>query len=149
MRGERILPEIVRHELVRRFSRRPRPTALHLLPAYAAGLRDGDAVARALIPVERIRAPLLLLSGQDDQMWPASDMARQIIERRRRHGTGAGDAHIDLPDAGHFLRPPIIPTTVPWNDALVAGGTGPGNARAQREGWAAVLQFLDSHFRRP
>jgi dienelactone hydrolase len=147
MRGERILPEIVRHELVRRFSRRPRPTALHLFPAYAAGLRDGDAVARGLIPVERIRAPLLLLSGQDDQMWPASDMARQIIERRRQRGTGAGDAHLDLPDAGHFLRPPITPTTVPWNDALVAGGTGPGNARAQREGWAAVLQFLDSHLR--
>ena len=77
-------------------------------------------------------------------MWPASDMARQIIERRRRRGTSAGDGHLDLPDAGHFLRPPITPTTVPWNDAQVAGGTGPGNARAQREGWAAVLEFLDS-----
>jgi hypothetical protein len=38
-------------------------------------------------------------------------------------------------------------TAVPWNDALVAGGTGPGNARAQSEGWAAVLKFLNSRLR--
>ena len=101
-------------------------------------------MAQALIPVERIRAPLLLLSGQDDQMWPASEMARQIVDRRREHRVGAEDRHLDFPDAGHFLRPPITPTTVPWTEALVGGGTGPGNATAQREGWAALLEFLNS-----
>ena len=49
-----------------------------------------------------------------------------------------------FPDAGHFLRPPITPTTVPWNDDLVSGGTAEGNARAQAEGWNAILPFLGS-----
>jgi dienelactone hydrolase len=138
MRGERLLPQMIDHALFDRFHRHPRPKALHLLAAYAAGLSEGSADEPAALAVERIRCPLLLLSGQDDQMWPSVTMADSIMARRHR----ADDRHLTFPDAGHFFRPPLTPTTVPWNDSLFSGGTAAGNARAQAEGWQAIRNFL-------
>jgi dienelactone hydrolase len=138
MRGERLLPQMIDHALFDRFHRHPRPKALHLLAAYAAGLSDAPADEPAALAVERIRCPLLLISGQDDQMWPSVTMADSIMARRHR----ADDRHLTFPDAGHFFRPPFTPTTVPWNDSLFSGGTASGNARAQAEGWQAILTFL-------
>jgi len=142
--GERLLPEIVRHKILERFSRQPRPTALHMRPAYEPSLRDRDAVTQASIPVERIDCPLLVVSGDADEMWPASEMSDSIIERRRNHGVGSEDRQLRFADAGHFIRPPITPTTIPWSADLVSGGTAEGNAHAQAASWAAKLEFLSS-----
>ena len=83
---------------------------------------------------------MLLLSGEA-AMWPSTEMATEIIARRAR----ADDQHLAFPDAGHFLRPLVTPTTVPHNDDLVSGGTAAGTARAQQEGWQAILGFLEHH----
>jgi pimeloyl-ACP methyl ester carboxylesterase len=146
--GERILPEVLKHALLDRFSRHPRPSALHMLPAFEPSLADGEDVERAAIPVERIACPLLLVCGEDDQMWPGALMAKGIVQRRRAAGTGKRDVLLSFPDAGHFVRPPVTPTTVPWNDALVSGGSAAGNAHAQAEAWTALLGFLDVHLQR-
>jgi dienelactone hydrolase len=139
MRGERLLPQMMSHALFDRFHRHPRPKALHLLAAYAAGLAERKAGDPAALAVEQIRCPLLLLSGQDDQMWPSVTMANSIMARRDR----TDDRHLSFPDAGHFFRAPFTPTTVPWNESLFSGGTAVGNARAQAEGWQAILNFLN------
>ena len=138
MHGERLLPQMISHALLNHVPGHDRPKALHLRGAYAAGLSKETADNPATIPVERIRCPLLLVSGQDDQMWPSRTMADAIMDRRRR----PDDHHLSFPDAGHFFRPPVTPTTVPWNDSLFSGGTAVGNARAQGEGWQAILGFL-------
>ena len=144
MHGERILPEMVKHSLLERLSRHPRPHALHMMPAYAPSLRITDKVEKAAIEVEKIGCPLLVLSGEDDQMWPATRMAEMIAQRRKGAGVDSGDRYLAFPGAGHFLRPPITPTTVPWNDALVSGGGPEASARAQADGWSAILAFLGS-----
>lgn len=146
--AERILPEVLKHALLDRFSRHPRPSALHMLRAYERSLGSGEDVERATIPVERIACPLLLVCGEDDQMWPGARMAEAIVQRRRAAGTAESDVLLSFPDAGHFVRPPFTPTTVPWNDALVSGGTAAGNAQAQAEAWTALLGFLDVHLQR-
>jgi hypothetical protein len=74
-------------------------------------------------------------------------MADAIAQRRRAAGVDEADVLLSFPDAGHFVRPPVTPTTVPWNGALVSGGTASGNARAQAEAWSALLSFLDRHLR--
>lgn len=143
--GERLLPEIVKHALLRRISPHPRPSALHMLNAYEPSLDKTEDVERATIPVEEIACPLLLACGEDDQMWPGARMAAAIAQRRGAAGVGAEDVMLSFADAGHFIRPPVTPTTVPWNDALVSGGTAAGNARAQSETWKTMLSFLDTH----
>jgi pimeloyl-ACP methyl ester carboxylesterase len=139
MRGERILPERLRHKLARPFHRHPASEALHLRPAYEAGLADKAAVDAARIEVEKIRCPLLLVAGEDDQMWPGAEMAQEIIARRDR----ADDQLLSFADAGHFIGAPFVPTTVPSTDSLVAGGTPAGIAHAETESWKAILEFLE------
>ncbi|HYY21131.1 MAG TPA: acyl-CoA thioester hydrolase/BAAT C-terminal domain-containing protein [Thermoleophilaceae bacterium] len=135
----------MRHEILVRFARHPRPKALHMRPAYEPSLRDRDAVTQASIPVERIGCPLLLVSGDADETWPASEMSESIVERRRSHGVRSADRQLRFADAGYFLRPPITPTTIPWSAELVSGETAEGNAHARAAAWAARLEFLAAH----
>jgi hypothetical protein len=90
-----------------------------------------------------------VVSGDADEMWPASEMSESIVERRRSHAVGSADRQLRFADAGHFLRPPITPTTIPWSADLVSGGTAEGNAHAQAAAWAARLEFLAAHLRSP
>lgn len=58
-----------------------RPTAY--APFYRSQLRDAQAVERATIPVEKIRGPVQLVSGSDDQMWPSADLADITVASKR------------------------------------------------------------------
>ena len=146
MRGERLVPELIKNALLKGLSRHPRPSALHLRSAYSAGLHDRTAVEKAEIRVERIEAPILFVSGNDDQMWPAAEMVA-ALRRRRARGKGSSDRHLSLADAGHVIRPPFTSTTVTWTEDLYSGGTPEGNATASVEAWTETLRFLDGHLR--
>ena len=45
---------------------------------HAASLTNAQAVIRARIEVENINGPILLLSGAEDNVWPAKPMAEEI-----------------------------------------------------------------------
>src|SRR5215217_2178618 len=92
MHGERLVPELIENTLLKRLSQHPRPSALHLRPAYSAGLRDHTAVEKAEIRVERVEAPILFVSGDDDQMWPSTEMVAALL-RRRAEARRSGDRH--------------------------------------------------------
>ncbi|SNT51739.1 alpha/beta hydrolase [Rhodococcoides kyotonense] len=138
IRVERLLGQIAKRTFGRVFSPSPTSRALSLRPAYSAGLRDDDAVAQALIPVEKIDAPMLAIAGVADASYPADRMARALLARRRRDT----DRLLILPNAGHFLRPPATPTTVDRNNRIVSGGTPAGTAKGQRRAWNETLDFL-------
>jgi hypothetical protein len=90
------------------------------------------------------------VAGEADAMWPSAAMARALVDRRRQHGGHPTDRLLLLlllPGAGHFLRPPVTPTTVDRNDSLVSGGTPRASARGQRAAWDAVLGFLAATLR--
>jgi len=55
-------------------------------PRYLSQLRDVNAVERATIPVERTHGPILLVSGQDDQIWPSSILTEIAIRRLQQPG---------------------------------------------------------------
>jgi dienelactone hydrolase len=101
-------------------------------------------VENAEIRVERIEAPILFVSGSDDQMWPAAEMVGALM-RRRAQARRPSDQHLNLAEAGHIIRPPFMPTTVTWTENLYSGGTPEGNAKASVKAWAEILQFLGQH----
>lgn len=142
--GERLLPELVQNVLLKGLLHHPRPRALHLLSAYSTSLRDRTAVEKAAIHTEQIAAPILFLSGDDDQMWPGREMADALLHQRTAAGR-LGDRHCSFAAAGHIIRPPIIPTTVTWTERMYSGGTPEGCARANTAAWAEILQFLAKH----
>jgi dienelactone hydrolase len=149
VKAEKLMGQLIRNTLRRKLSRSPASMAMVMLPPYAAGLRDDAAVARAVIPVENIACPILAIAGEDDQSYPAADMARALIERRVAKAAEHSDHDLLLTfaDVGHFVRPPATPTTVDRSDGLVAGGSPIAVGRAQREAWTAVLAFLAGHLR--
>lgn len=67
----------------------------------------------AEIPVERIRGPVLLLSGGADRVWPSSAMASAMAARLKARSHPYLDEHVDYPLAGHWLgsgeSPPANP----------------------------------------
>lgn len=99
------------------------------------------AAAAARIPVEKIKAPVLVLGGQDDQVWASGMMAHNIAERR-------AEAKLDTvsliyTDAGHFLSSHGYgPTTQYDAGPSKSGGTPEGNARAQADAWPKTIAFL-------
>jgi dienelactone hydrolase len=116
--------------------------------ALRTALQDPDAVERALIRVERIRGPVLLLSATDDGSWPSSTYGRMVAERLARFGHPHAVEHLDFEDAGHSIVFPYVPTTqlvyahpVSGRQSTTGGAPAP-NARADEASWTAVLRFL-------
>jgi dienelactone hydrolase len=111
-------------------------------------LEDAEAVARARIPVERIRGPVLTISGTDDGSWPSTRYAEMVEETLTAVGHPWPHAHLAFEGAGHAITHPYQPTThIAWPhpvSGIVAtgGGTPAANARASEESWHAMLGFL-------
>ncbi|MFN3945318.1 MAG: acyl-CoA thioester hydrolase/BAAT C-terminal domain-containing protein [Allosphingosinicella sp.] len=120
-----------------------RPEAATTIGAvYEAGLaRLGDH-PDAAIPVERIAAPVLLVCGEADTLWPACPMARQLVDRARAHGRP--DVRLlAYENAGHAVYGRPVPEDDPRLPGLAAlGGTPEGNNAARADGWPRILAFL-------
>lgn len=122
-----------------------RPVAL--TPGFLAELEDDDAVAAAEIAVERTNGPILLVSGEDDAMWPSSRMG-ELAEKRAADNGFDRIVHLRYAGAGHGCgREPGLPTMLqsvhPVDGELYAfGGTAKGNADAQADSWQRTLSFL-------
>jgi dienelactone hydrolase len=101
-----------------------------------------EAVLRAVIQVEKVRAPVLLTAGLDDRVWPSDLMARQIEERRAKAGIASRDTALYLPDSGH-----VMPTWYgpPALDFERYGGNREGSAKAFEKAWPAILHFLHAY----
>jgi dienelactone hydrolase len=120
-------------------------------PAYLAHLSDTRAVERATIPVEKIRGPVLLASGTDDQMWPSSALADIAIRRLEAHHHPFPFRHLKYEGAGHTILVPYTPLTVRAVSIPVQGlderlysqgGTPRADAEAGVDAWRNVLAFL-------
>ena len=102
-----VLSDIAR-QAVRRRGRRASfgPALLHLSRGYSSKLDDPEVIGAAAIESDRIAVPLLLVAGRDDGVWPSSEMARRLLERRRKAGVGAAvsDRLLIYPGAGHLIR---------------------------------------------
>lgn len=114
---------------------------LALRPAYERALDDDEARERATIPLERIAGPVLLISGSDDQMWPAVALCELAMARLARREHPSADRHLSYDGAGHLLG---LPGPRPTDNGRFAVGGSPGaDAHASDEAWPHVQDFLE------
>jgi dienelactone hydrolase len=105
----------------------------------------------ARIPVENIAGPVLLISGRDDTLWPSATFSDQAMEILTSSGFPYEHTHLSYPNAGHTVGPALGPTTVlgEWSEdhghVHSFGGTAEGVARARRDLWPRVLDFVARH----
>jgi hypothetical protein len=110
-----------------------------------------DATAAATIHAEAINGPVLLLSGDDDQLWPSCVLAAIARDRLDASGHSAmhGDESYCYPAGGHAIPVPATPTGAlavvvhPVSHAKLAlGGTPEGAAHAARDAFERKRAFL-------
>ncbi len=129
-----------------------RGEAMPLAPSFRETLRRHPATAKkAEIPVEQIQGAVLMISGEEDAMWPSSDLAEVAMERLRAHQFPHVFEHIRYPEVGHLLMPPYAPTTLvdlkhPVDGGFYAFGGEPAAIyRAGVDAWRRRLDFLRQH----
>lgn len=103
---------------------------------------------QAEIAVEDIQGPILLISGGDDQLWPADFLSEKVITRLKEHNHPYNFEHINFPKAGHSFSAPGFPTTQsvmsPFgNGKLLLGGTPKDNSQAQSDAWRRTVAFFN------
>jgi dienelactone hydrolase len=118
------------------------------LPAVSPsefGRPDQTSNPRAVIPVERIRGPVLLACGEQDLRWPSCAYVDAITARLRAHRFAYPVTALRYRDAGH-----LVGGLTAWygsltGDALTSdGGTVAGTQAAQADAHAKLLALLAS-----
>jgi dienelactone hydrolase len=105
---------------------------------------DDEVLDPARIPVEKIEAPTLLVSGGEDTMWQSGDFARTVM----KHLDGEDHEHRHFEDAGHGFGIPYSPRiTDSVAGGMELGGDAGANARASVAAWEATLDHLDESLR--
>lgn len=105
-----------------------------------------DAAIAARIPIERTRAPLLLIGGDADETWASAAMSRTIARTMRAKAPRVPVDTLLVPQGGHGLCGVGTTPAAAFGaetDA-VAQGTAAGGARA----WRATVAFLARHLAR-
>lgn len=117
-------------------------SAIAATPSFLGGMEDKKAFAASVIPVEKIQCPLLLISAQDDQMWPSSLFAQQIVDRLTAHKSPIYYTHLSYPGVGHAPakgRAGLHPIMKRW---FAYGGNPEDNAFAAKDWWNQTVHFF-------
>lgn len=112
---------------------------------YAKGLKALDQHPDAVIPVERIAGPVMLVCGRSDTLWPSCPMAEQVAQRLKAQRFKPPVQLLEYDDAGHAVFGGS------WNadnpgmaDWPKLGGSIEGNRAARQDSWPRSLAFLDA-----
>ncbi|KAG7454692.1 hypothetical protein MATL_G00262560 [Megalops atlanticus] len=112
------------------------------------------AVYSSLIKVGKIRCPLLLIVGEDDQNWPVSESAEDIEKMMMEAGNSHLLTTLSYPGAGHLIEPPYTPhfrssnfVSIKTKEKVVVlwGGETKAHSHAQEHSWQRTLAFLEQH----
>ncbi|XP_071770140.1 acyl-coenzyme A thioesterase 5-like [Centroberyx gerrardi] len=106
------------------------------------------------VDVGRIKCPLLLVCGDDDQNWATVESAEDIAKMMRAAGNEHLLTTVTYHDAGHLIEPPYTPHIKASNFivqhtrqkvVLLWGGETKPHADAQEHSWEKILAFLRQH----
>lgn len=108
---------------------------------YEDGLKNLHRHRDAEIRVERVKAPVLLVCGEVDTLWPACDMSRRLRSRAIERG-GPRVTVLAYEHAGHSAFGPRLPDGDPDLSDRWSGGTAAANNEARAKSWPLVIHFL-------
>ncbi|XP_076153170.1 acyl-coenzyme A thioesterase 5-like isoform X1 [Alosa pseudoharengus] len=106
------------------------------------------------VDVGRIKCPMLIVIGQDDQNWATVESTEDIEQMMERAGNRHLLTVLSYPDAGHLIEPPYTPhirfsnfiTQHNMEKVLMLwGGQTKPHAHAQEDSWEKILHFLQKH----
>ncbi|MBB3035138.1 acyl-CoA thioester hydrolase/BAAT C-terminal domain-containing protein [Alteriqipengyuania lutimaris] len=101
-----------------------------------------DEQPEAIIPIEEVGVPVLMICGEADGVWASCPMARKIEERA--DANGKDDVRLlAYADAGHYgYGAPVSEDDPAFENLSRLGGSNEGTAEALREGYREIVRFL-------
>lgn len=111
---------------------------------YELGLEQATPaiIEEATILVEKIKSPILLVSGTDDQTWPSADFAAAVMQRLENLNHTYEHRHLRLERAGHMS---FLPFLIRGNDRFMNGGNARDDTRGGFLAWRESVSFLHKH----
>ena len=113
---------------------------------FMTTLNDHRHLEEATIRVENINGPVLLISGDDDQMWPSTPFSERVMKRLQEHHHPYPDQHLHYPGAGHFVCFPYgypgLPPFVKRIQGMAVGGSVEATAASVADSWPKILAFF-------
>jgi hypothetical protein len=103
---------------------------------------EPDLIEKATIPVEKIKAPVFLVSDTGDRTWPSSTFCERIMQRLKAHHFPYEYKHIRGEKAGHHV---YYPDFIPGPDLGVDGGEPRAKVKWSLLVWQETLAFLNKH----
>lgn len=119
---------------------------ISVTPFFLKAMEHKEAFEKAAIPVEKLKCPLLLISAEDDQMWPSTLFAKQILSRLVEHRSPISYSHLSYKGVGHAPAKGEIglhPILKRW---FLYGGNSVDNAHAARDWLRQTVCFFKQHF---
>jgi len=126
-----------------------RARAFPMCDIFLTTLKDRKHLDEATIAVENTQGPILLISSEDDQMWPATLFSHLVMKRLAEHHHPYPDQHLSYKDAGHFVsfpyNYPFLPPLVKRIMGVALGGTVEGAAASSADSWPRILAFFEKN----
>ncbi|XP_073327584.1 peroxisomal succinyl-coenzyme A thioesterase-like isoform X1 [Pagrus major] len=103
------------------------------------------------VDVGRLKCPLLVVLGDDDQNTPSYESAMDMKEMMERAGNNHLLTILSYPNTGHMIEPPYMPyarsgtyRTLDTHERVKVlwGGEMVAHSRAQEDAWRKTLVFL-------
>ncbi|KAM3588164.1 uncharacterized protein V6R79_023117 [Siganus canaliculatus] len=103
------------------------------------------------VDVLKIKCPMMLIVGDDDQSWPTVEYAADMAQTMKAAGKEQLLTVVQYPDTGHLIEPPFSPhfraTNFFASDSrdrvsLLWGGQTKPHSDAQEDSWKKMLSFL-------
>ncbi len=122
-------------------------------PVFLELFKQKSLCEKSEIPVEKIQCPLLLVSSEDDQIWPSYHSSLRIVEKLQESRSSIIYEHVHYPFSGHFLSVPYLPACStsyfhPVINAWFTGGGSPkDDAIASKQAWEKSLSFFKQHLK--
>jgi dienelactone hydrolase len=133
------VPSAIQRELSLQQSSHRRPA---YVDDYRARLQNNTDPA-AIIKVERIMAPVLLVAGSVDRLWPSEYMAKQILQRRSTMSRRFADQLLVYAEAGHLIGLPFVFAKAELSHSFLdVGGSPEADETASEQSWPVIVEFL-------
>ena len=102
-----------------------------------------------LIDLSNWTTPLLIFSGQDDDLWPSDRAAREIQETISHQGQADLVRHVSFPDVGHQIpfpgkTPNLVLAHPQLGYAISYGGQHQATVNAASVWWRETREFLNN-----
>ncbi len=117
---------------------------------YKTGIDQAENKEEARIKIEKAKADILLIAGENDNIWNSSDGCDDLVDALKRNNYNYSFNLFKYKDTGHpFPLPYIIPLCVTLSMKMAprlvfqTGGTIAGNAYAQADSWRKTIEFFE------